>query len=161
MERDILQEIFKTAMEIELTGMSFYNLAAEKSTILQTREVFLSLAKDETQHLSWLVSEAKNYFKSGYYPAPTAFKSPGTFPEIIPTQSIDADFEISALNIGLLLEKNSIEFYRKALTNSKNESSNTLYLKLISWEEKHFNLLQKELEVIRREYWEKAQFQPF
>lgn len=161
MEGDILQEIFKTAMEIELTGISFYNLAAEKSTNPQTRDVFLSLAKDETQHLSWLVSEAKKYFEFNDYAALTTPKSPNLLPEIITGIPSDASFEISALNIGLLLEQNSITFYRKSLTDTKDEDTKNLYINLISWEEKHFNMLQKELEILRREYWEKAQFQPF
>jgi rubrerythrin len=69
-------------------------------------------------------------------------------------------FEMSALSIGALLEKNSIEYYRKYAEQSENEEVKKLFSYLIEWEQEHLKALIAQQKYLKEEYWEGARFFP-
>jgi rubrerythrin len=67
---------------------------------------------------------------------------------------------MSALSIGALLEKNSIEYYRKYAEQSENEEVKKLFSYLIEWEQGHLKALITQQKYLKEAYWENARFFP-
>ncbi|HVP35651.1 MAG TPA: hypothetical protein VMT04_01515, partial [Terriglobales bacterium] len=72
----------------------------------------------------------------------------------------DMHFEMSALSIGALLEKNSIEFYRKAGEQSDDKEVKDLFSYLVGWEQEHLKVLITQQQYLKEAYWQDARFFP-
>ena len=68
--------------------------------------------------------------------------------------------EMATFGAGLLMEKNSIDFYKKASNETKTLEAKKLYDQLAKWEMVHLDKLAKIHEMLRDEWWEKQQFSP-
>jgi rubrerythrin len=72
-----------------------------------------------------------------------------------------AQFEMTALSIGILLEKNSIEFYKKSAQESENKDIKMLFNYLAGWEGEHLRVLVQQQKFLQEDYWTEARFYPF
>jgi len=68
--------------------------------------------------------------------------------------------EMAALSIGILLEKQSVEFYTKQAQISEDASVQQLFRELATWEQGHYEMLLKEDEALKEEYWSANRFKP-
>ncbi|MBE0635815.1 hypothetical protein IH601_07460 [Candidatus Bipolaricaulota bacterium] len=68
--------------------------------------------------------------------------------------------EMAALSIGILLEKQSYEFYSHQAAASDDEAVREFFIKLAAWEEGHLQMLLREDEALKEEYWSENRFEP-
>jgi rubrerythrin len=67
---------------------------------------------------------------------------------------------MAALSIGILLEKQSFEFYSKQSAASDDASVREFFAKLAAWENGHYQMLLREDEALKEEYWSENRFEP-
>lgn len=169
-QKEQLMATVQNAMRVENDGYQFYRLAEEKTSDTKGKEVFASLAKDETNHMQILKSLHQSIKEKGEYHfdeikdmkhiLDTTSESPIFSPEF--KQRLNqAHFEMTALSIGVLLEKNSIDFYKKAAQESKDKDIKKLFDYLAEWEGEHLRALVNQQKYLQQDYWTEARFYPF
>ncbi|MGB8658514.1 MAG: ferritin family protein [Candidatus Zixiibacteriota bacterium] len=168
--KEQLLKIVQDAVRVENDGYQFYRLAEEKTQDAKGRDVFASLAKDETNHMQILKSlyesiQGKGAFrldevKDIKHILETTSESP-IFSKEFKQRINQAHFEMTALSIGILLEKNSIEFYKGHANQSENKEIKTLFDYLADWEGEHLRVLVKQQKLLQEDYWTEARFYPF
>jgi rubrerythrin len=65
------------------------------------------------------------------------------------------------LSIGIQLELNAIEFYRAQSSITQNEQVKKFYSELADWEVGHYQILLKQHDYLKEDYWHSAGFAPF
>ncbi len=169
-KQEQLLEIVKRAIRVENDGYQFYRLAEEKTRDPKGKEVFASLAKDETNHMQILkslyerVKEEKEFkfdeVKDMKHILETTSESP-IFSEEFKDRLSQSQFEMSALSIGILLEKNAIDFYKKSARQAEEPDMKMLFDYLADWEGEHLRALVNQQKLVQEDYWTEARFYPF
>jgi rubrerythrin len=167
---EALLEVVKNAIRVENDGYQFYRVAEEQTKDPKGKEVFASLAKDETNHMQILKSMYQSIKEGGEYKfdeikdmkhiLETTSESP-IFSKEFKQRVEQAGFEMTALSIGILLEKNSIEFYRKSAQESEDKDVRMLFDYLADWEGEHLRALVQQQKFLQEDYWTEARFYPF
>jgi rubrerythrin len=168
-KQEHLLEVVQNAIRVENDGYQFYRLAEEKTKDAKGKEVFASLAKDETNHMQILKSLYQSVKEKGEYHfeekdmkhiLEATSESP-IFSKEFKQRLDQAQFEMTALSIGILLEKNSIEFYKKSAQESKDKDVKMLFNYLADWEGEHLRALVNQQKFLQQDYWTEARFYPF
>lgn len=156
----------KIALQTEMNGIEFYNVAAEKTEDAKGKRIFKMLADDEMKHLKALQAQYAHLLANGEWKtidlgAVSDYKgeSPIFSPEL-KGRIGEMHFEISALSIGALLETNSIDFYRTMKEKSSDPAAKELYGQLQQWEETHLEAITKQLDILKEDYWAEQHFTP-
>ena len=167
---DQLLEVVKKAIRVENDGYQFYRVAEEKTEDPKGKEVFASLAKDETNHMQILKSLYQSIKEEGEYKfdeikdmkhiLETTSESP-IFSKEFKERTEQIQFEMAALSVGILLEKNSIEFYKKSAQESEDKDVKMLFNYLADWEGEHLRVLVQQQKFLQQDYWTEARFYPF
>lgn len=147
-------EILGTAVQIEREGYAFYTAAAAQTKDPNAVKMFLSLARDEIEHLGRLEMVFCALTKERQWPTwnrnggrgRVIFPAPG---EAVPTATPDAH-ELEALQYGMKAEKESIAFYQQALKGATAPEARSMYEYLIAEEEGHLRILQAEYDHLTR-----------
>ena len=108
------------AMQTELEGYEFYKMVASKTKDAPAREMFTSLANDELEHhrtlkehYGKLIDRDRSTTRKLRTPKTgSKAKSPVFSREFLASRR-KKHLEMSALSLGILLEQNSINFYRE------------------------------------------------
>lgn len=154
--------VIKDAMELERRGHAFYLQAAETTGSRAGKGIFLTLARDELEHLAYLDKVFRSLVSSGAMPAglpepseaasvrppshPTVFSSPKEAADEIQASA----GEIDALRRGIQAEQDSIALYGQALANATAPEEKRLFGTLVAVEEGHLAILQGEYDYITR-----------
>jgi rubrerythrin len=151
---------------MEIHGLRFYQVAAERCTNPAAREMFSDLANDEIRHRKELERQFRAVLKEGKWsPPPAAEKKDLRFKNPV----IDADlkkhveetwFDSAALNIGMMLEKRAMEFYTEQEKSAQDPDTKAMFQWLASWEKGHLDRLTALERAMREEIWNAAQFWP-
>lgn len=155
------------AIQTEIEGYEFYNLAARKCKDEGARKMFESLAKDEVEHHRILKDQYDSIIKSGQFkpmrkPGKSRLKvkSP-VFSKRFLNSKKNKHFEMSALSVGILLEQNAIDFFRKQHKMVKDTKAKKLFKGLADWEGEHLRALLAQKQFLQREIFAAARFEPF
>ena len=169
-KKERLLEVVKNAIRVENDGYQFYRLAEEKTRDAKGKEVFASLAKDETNHVQILkslyqkVKEQEDFrfddVKDMKHILETTSESP-IFSKQFKERLDQAQFEMTALSIGILLEKDSIGFYKRSAQQAEDEDIKMLFNYLADWEGEHLRALVNQQKYLQEDYWTEARFYPF
>jgi len=169
-KREQLLGVVKNAIRVENDGYQFYRLAEEKTEDAKGKEVFASLAKDETNHMEILKSLYQSIKEKGEFKFDevkdmkhilgTTSESP-IFSKEFKQRLSQAHFEMTALSIGILLEKDSIEFYKKSAKGTEDKDVKMLFNYLADWEGEHLRALVNQQKFLQEDYWTEARFYPF
>ncbi|MGB9695126.1 MAG: ferritin family protein [Caldisericaceae bacterium] len=159
-----IENVLLSAMEIELNGIELYRTASEKTEDKQAKEVFDFLSKEETKHfnaLKEILLEVKNgkdisVILNGEKPLNKAI-----FSDDFRRNLAGKNLEFSAISTGLILEKNSIDFYRENKEKAENPKIKDLFAELEKWEMLHYEMLLGEYNDLKQQYWEANNFSPF
>lgn len=159
-------KILQDAMGIELNGIELYKTAAEKTEDKQAKDFFLFLSEEEKKHFDalkeWYIKISK-----GEAPEKIELKEMGKpaykhiFSDEFKKNLKGKNFEYSALTTGMLLEKNSMEFYHKQSEEAETEEEKELFKKLEKWESEHYQMLLDEYNELKIEFWQANNFSPF
>lgn len=156
-------QIIKEAILNEIEGYSFYQLAAEKSSEPDIKNIFLYLAEEEKKHEQYL----KGLYKTVEQGKPEAVEvfpyaataSPNIFnPEKLKKEP--GSLIVSALSIGVMMEKSSIDFYKDAAEKTSLEKAKRFYIQLADWENTHLETLSRAYDFAKEEWWAEQGFSP-
>ena len=161
-------EGIKTAIQTEIDGYNFYFLAAQRTKNEKGKEMFQYLAEEELRHREILEAQNKSLMEEGKWgkiPKPTKVpksfraKSPIFSPEFSKRGKVQ-NFEMSALSIGILLEQRSIEFFSSLVKETEDPQAKMIFKALAKWEGEHLRTLTHQHNLLQREYWADARFEP-
>ncbi len=158
-----LKEALQTAIKGEIEGRELYKTAAEKTEDKKAKEVFTLLADEEQSHLNSLVQMAKDYDEGKDISMPS-LPSPASFEDAespIFTKEFKgkvADFDMTALSIGIKLELESEKFYRETGEEASQTEVKNFFSRLADWEKGHYEYLQKQVSFFESYYSNKYSF---
>jgi rubrerythrin len=159
-----MEKVLTDAMEIELNGVEFYKTASQKTYDKQAKEVFDFLSKEEIKHFKAL-KDLYDALKNGkdIIINLTNEKPPNKaiFSDEFRKNLTGKNYEFSAISTGLLLEESSMEFYGKQKEKAENLKIKGLFAELEKWETVHYEMLLREYNEIKEQYWEANNFSPF
>jgi rubrerythrin len=162
---DNRQSILIEAMEIELNGIELYKSASEKIADSQASRAFKFLSDEEFKHYNALKKIYDGISRGEGLKIELPLFEPPSFDKIFSddfrSNLKSKSFEFSVISTGMLLEKNSINFYRNQKENSINEKEHELFSTLEKWEEEHLKILEREYEDIKEKFWMENKFYPF
>jgi len=158
-----LTGILRDAMAAERDGFTFYSVAAERAEDPGAREAFAKLAADERAHFDALQTGYKALL-AGEPWAPRRWGSEpeasGIFSDDFVRRIAGKHFEMSALSIGILLEKNAYAFYSSRAAEARDEEVARFFRELAEWENGHYQLLLRQDEAVKEAYWSENRFAP-
>ena len=67
---------------------------------------------------------------------------------------------MSALTIGMKLELDAMKFYRSCADKAHSQEAKQFYSELAKWEEGHYLEFEKQLEMLKEEYFQANNFVP-
>ena len=162
-----LSSVLQQAMLSERDGYQFYSIAAERATDSGGAEMFRHLAREELGHFQALQKKYQALLEDGTWSAETAWDLPwqpddagSIFSPDFVRRIQGRHFEMAALSIGILLEKQSYEFYVRQAEAAKDETLRTFFQALARWEDGHYRMLLREDEAMQSEYWAANRFEP-
>ncbi|MBU1050095.1 ferritin family protein [Candidatus Bipolaricaulota bacterium] len=167
MTANILLTSLRQAMLSERDGVSFYSMAAGQAEDRGAIDLFERLADEERRHFSALQKEYQSILDTGSWDPNTAWGSPWSPQDAGALFSADfarriqgRHMEMAALSIGLLLEKQSFEFYTQQAKAADDANVKAFFQELASWEDGHYQMLLKQDEALKDEYWIENRFAP-
>ena len=93
-----------------------------------------------------------------------AFSEMPPSPNIYKWDKLDKDLTslaMSVFSIGIQMEKDAVDFYKKAKESTKLEEARELYDLLIKWEKVHLDQFTEQYEIYREDWWADQGFAPF
>jgi len=160
-------EALKVAMATEKKGYNFYKEIADQIEPPEAREMFLSLAQDEIQHLHWLEAQEESLLKKGEWlahePPPQKARAVEGLPIFSSVKKEIGKYHsgLSALKLGLEMEESSRQLYLKAAAECLDEKGRAMFSRLAAWEGEHWELLKREYDFLMGEYKKRMGFAPF
>ncbi|MFO7639147.1 MAG: ferritin family protein [bacterium] len=158
----------REAILTEHTGRDFYAVASERTADPKGKEVFLVLSSEEARHEEQLKSQYAA-IAAGRDPMPSVRAGSAAaldgdspiFSAELRNRIAGAHWEMTALSVGLQLELNTIARYRELAATAGLPELQTFYEELVRWEEGHARALERQLKLLREDYWQEAGFTPF
>ena len=158
----------RKAIQGESDGYFFYLSASGQTTDPKGKEVFATLANEEKKHREYLEKQYKSVIDTGAIDFNIRLGPRMSFDEMNPifTPQLkervrEANFEMSALSIGMQLEMNAINLYRSMSDETDDPRVKDFFLELVDWEKGHYEALQRQQEILKEDYWSEAGFAPF
>ena len=155
-------KILKTALLNEEEGANFYQLASDNSTDPDVKNAFLSLAKEEKLHSQWLLDLMQSINKEEV-PRLDLTDSEAVSPQIFNLSKASGKqniMEVSVFHIGILMEKASMDYYRKAAGDTDIPEAKKIYEILAKWELHHLEQLEKVYDTLSDNWFEQQGFSP-
>lgn len=166
-DKQLLEALLEAA-KAERYGHNFYLMAAKSTEDAKGKEVFEVLAAEELDHMKFLLSQHDSVLKTGRVntelklgPKADLNDTSPIFSDNLKSRIKDANFEMTALSIGIQLERDAVTFYRKLSEAAKDEVVRGFFAYLASWESGHYHALLKQQEELKDDYWSAAGFSPF
>jgi hypothetical protein len=130
------------AIKMQTDAIKFYTEAAEKTKNAVGKQMFLTIVQDEKRHLETLTQIFKGLNITVQDVSPmenirTVFESmkTGMLKRVEATMD-----ELEAFKIAMQMEKEGVEFYKKASSGAKTEKEKALFERLIKEEQEHYNI---------------------
>ena len=166
-EHDAALAALQMAIQTEIDGHSFYERFAEQTEDPDARVMFEQLAQDEVMHLELLRNVKAMLEESGEWaehkglPASQAEGAPIFSRERVEQNVVAYTSDLSALRVAYLIEKDAVDFYRRAAQEIDDPNGKKMYLDLVRMEEGHLTLLQGEYDFLRGQFQMSMGFAPF
>jgi len=160
----------RQALRNEIDGAEFYRMAAGSARRDAVRQMFLFLMEEEERHRVMIVDQMQRLAEGKAMKSErseSAKKAIGKFKSLLLTEDLvkagrQAEGEVSALSIGMTLEKRSIaQFTALRKTVAGDARAEKVFSDLVAWEQDHLDVLTRQYEQMREMFWEEARFWPF
>jgi rubrerythrin len=130
------------AIKMETDAINFYREAAEKTKHPVGKKMFLSVTEDEKRHLEMLSQIFKDINIQVEELSPmknikTIFESMKD--DMMKRVEATLD-ELDAFKIAMQMEKEGVEFYKKAESEAQTEKERSLFKRLIKEEQQHYDI---------------------
>jgi len=155
------------AIQTEIDGYGFYQKFAAQTQDPDARAMFERLARDEVMHLELLRNVRAMLEESGEWAEyrgmslPPAEGAPIFSRERVAENIVAYTSDLSALRVAYLIEKDAVDFYRRAAQETDDPNGKRIYLDLVKMEEGHLALLQGEYEFLQGQFQMTMGFAPF
>ncbi len=149
-DREKAYKALQQALRLEKEGQAFYLQAADETLDEHGREMFLSLADDESKHAEMVQRQIKALQDTGEYVAieDLSVEAIDLEDQLFPPERDAVEEKIGsnpsdldALHIALENEIESFDLYRQAANSVEDEAAYQMYCWLASAERQHFDLL--------------------
>ena len=166
-EHDVALAALQMAIQTEIDGHAFYTRFAEQTEDPDARIVFERLAQDEAMHLELLSSVKATLKEKGEWTEYDGVAlSPVEGAPIFSRERVEQNVvaytsDLSALRVAYLIEKDAVDFYRRAARETEDPNGKRIYLDLVKMEESHLALLQGEYDFLRGQFQTAMGFAPF
>jgi len=164
--KEILEGL-KTAIEAELTGHEFYKNAAKNIDDPRGKETFSRMSEEEMGHFRYLRHQYRAVMEKGAYDFSERMEKKSKkhadspiFSDEIKQRIKESHFEVNALTIGMKLELDAMQFYRSCAKKADQEDVKAFYRELADWEQDHFLAFEKQLDMLKQEYFQANNFIP-
>lgn len=155
--------LLKTAILNEIEGEKFYRKAALEAQNQESSKAFLYLAEDEKRHQAMLREMLTELMASSDLKAGKINLQGTPSPEIFKNARImntDRAMEISVFHIAIMIEKASIDYYRRAAETTTLPAAKELYESLADWEVGHLDSMEKIYDDLTNDWWDKQSYSP-
>lgn len=146
-------EVLSHAIAMELEGKAFFEKAAERMRRQRSKDMFLGLATQEERHIAilshelgrlqdgrdWVGLDEAMKASEPSSGSPVFSQDRGGVVEVRP----DAG-ELEVIDVGIEVEKRSIEYYREASRQSAESKAQQVFDWLVQEETSHLTILQAE-----------------
>jgi rubrerythrin len=156
------------AMQAEMEGYHFYQMAAKSTADAKGRETFEYLAKEEEGHFNFLKAQMESIAQTGQVAADVKLSekrefsgSHPIFSDEIKSRVGQAHHEMTALSVAMQLEKSAVDFYGAEAEAAADPQVKAFYRELMTWEQGHLTALRAEADALKEDYWQEARFAPF
>lgn len=167
MEQQRIASVLLRALGTERDGYQFYRMASEQSEDQGARDVFAELAEEERAHFETLQRQYRNLIDGADWDPASEWERGADrsglappFGERFRKRLADQHVAMSALSIGILVERNSYVFYKEQSEQPFPEQVRALFRELAAWEDRHYQLLLRQDEALRDDYWQANRFSP-
>ena len=158
--------LLKDALQLEIEGWLFYSGVTYTLPEGDVRDVFVYLTEQEEKHRQY-VNKKLDEVQAGSMLDITGLGALNetTHDEVLADAVRSAtdlsQHEASAIHTGMLLERNSWEFYHAAAEKATQPDEVSLYKQLEEWEKLHLHLLEKAYDLLKERIWAENRFAPF
>lgn len=148
-----MYDILKLAEQFEIEGYKFYTAKKEEVKSKHVSDIFDYLAQMEKEHTEFIRRLVKTLEEGREVEAiemqdSSYFKSRYEGQKIQETSQEDDIADLAVLRMAYLIEKDFMEFYKKAADNEKNESVRKVLVLLQDWEECHKRIIEEQMKAI-------------
>jgi rubrerythrin len=174
MEADIQAAVaaLNLAIQTERDGYEFYLEAASKTRDSKGTELFTALADDEILHEKMLLARRDALEREGTFEAAIdlSLVTAGHLPERgIPIFSRDQiqknvnayTYELSALRMAYLIERDAVAFYTRAAESTPDPQGEAMFQELAAMERLHQEILENEYHALSDQFKLHMGFAPF
>ena len=167
-QQKALADILFQAISAENDGRNLYLMAAGQTTDEKAKQVFMRLADEEQSHGEFLKAQYKSVLETGHGDSNIklgqAYQLTGDSPifsDSFKDRIKQAHFEMSSLSIALHLEQTAMKYYAERAALVEDPTIKQMFLDLSEWEKGHYQALQRQLDMLKEDYWAGAGFSPF
>jgi rubrerythrin len=137
-----MMDACEIAIRMQTDAIKFYTEAAEKTRNPVGKKMFMTIVEDEKRHLETLSQIFKGLSISCKDVSPmqnikTVFESMKN--EMLNRVEATMD-ELEAFKIAMQMEKEGVEFYKKAALEAQTEEERSLFERLVKEEQDHYNI---------------------
>jgi rubrerythrin len=148
-----VENVIREAIKLEINGRKFFDHAAEVTHHPRGKKMFLHLAKEEVKHLETfgkLFSEilGGTDWKNEIKPEDISGEAPLVEKLKESMKKEEGKGEIEALRIGMELEQEAIDFFRKAADETDDPVAEKMFLEISEEEKFHYDLLQAQYDSV-------------
>ncbi len=130
------------AIKMETDAINFYSEAAEKTQNPVGKKMFLTITEDEKRHLDTLSQIFKGLHIEMKDVSP--MKNVKTVFELMKDEMMKrvkaTTDELEAFKIAMQMEKEGVEFYKKAAIEAQTEKEKSLFERLVKEEQEHYGI---------------------
>ena len=144
-------EVLRNAIRMEAEGERFFSAAARRMKYPRTKDMFISLAKQERRHVRVLEEELKRLEQGDSWVSPSSVKGSADAEASVFKEAELAlgplnpkAGELEVLKLGIEVERKSIEYYRRAGQEVSNAKAKELFNWLVGEEAGHLTILTAE-----------------
>jgi rubrerythrin len=166
MSKEGVVALLKDALQLEVEGWLFYRNVIGTLPEGAVRDVFVYLTEQEEKHQQYIGKELDHVREGGVLDTTgLAALRETTHDEVLADAVRSAtdlsQHEASAIHTGMLLERNSWEFYHAAADKATQPDEALLFRQLEEWEKLHLHLLEKAYDLLKERIWAENRFAPF
>jgi rubrerythrin len=158
--------VLKDAFQLEVEGWLFYRDVTGTLPEGPVRDVFVYLMEQEAKHQEYIKQELGRMEAGAQMDISglSALKETAhddVLADAVRSSKDLSQHEASAIHTGMLLERDSWEFYHKAAEQATQPDEASLYSQLEEWEKVHLHLLEKAYDLLKERIWAENSFAPF
>lgn len=156
-------DLIKTAILNEIECEFFYRRAARETQSQEAVNTFLGLAEDEKRHqrmLKGMLTQMQDDID--FQPEelnPDGKSDSSVFNAAHNIDTGDA-MEVSLFNTAVMMENASIDYYRRAAAQTSLPATRDFFKRMIDWQLRHLEALEKVYEFLTQEWWDKQSYSP-